>query len=118
MARALYDSIGRCARCKVCEHQCGAAANVAVEAVSAERDRAEAAEARLGELENALSWETSCLSCARVLDSAYAETCRREQAEARLAEVRAVLLEGGQDAGTVRRRALAIIGGEGEKPDA
>jgi hypothetical protein len=72
MARALYDSTGRCARCKVCEHQCGAAANVAVEAVSAERERA----------------------------------------EARLAEVRAVLLEGGQDAGTVRRRALEIIGSE------
>jgi hypothetical protein len=50
MARALYDSTGRCARCKVCEHQCGAAANVAVEAVSAERERAEAAEAKLAAL--------------------------------------------------------------------
>jgi phosphoglycolate phosphatase-like HAD superfamily hydrolase len=47
MARALYDSLDRCARCKVCEHQCGAAADVAVEAVSAERERAEAAEAKL-----------------------------------------------------------------------
>lgn len=47
VARALYDSLDRCARCKVCEHQCGAAADVAVEAVSAERERAEAAEAKL-----------------------------------------------------------------------
>ena len=47
LADAMYDSIDRCARCKVCEHQCGAAAKVAVEAVSAERARAEAAEAKL-----------------------------------------------------------------------
>jgi hypothetical protein len=47
LARAMYDSIDRCARCKVCEHQIGAAAKVAGEAVRAERQRAEAAEARL-----------------------------------------------------------------------
>lgn len=38
--------------------------------------------------ENAITWGTSCTSCARVLDSAYAETVRREAAEAKLAEVR------------------------------
>jgi hypothetical protein len=38
--------------------------------------------------ENAVTWGTSCTSCASVLDSAYAETVRREAAEARLAEVR------------------------------
>lgn len=37
---------------------------------------------------------------------------RAEAAEAKLAEVRAALLEGGQDHGTVRRRALAVIGAE------
>lgn len=59
--------------------------------IRAQFDRAEAAEARLLELENAASWMTSCTSCARVLDSAYAETMRREQAEALLAEVREVI---------------------------
>ncbi|MFI9331952.1 hypothetical protein ACIGZJ_30975 [Kitasatospora sp. NPDC052868] len=52
--------------------------------------RAGQAEARLRELEGALDWQTSCLSCARVLDSSYAETARAEQAEARLAAVRAL----------------------------
>ena len=42
------------------------------------RERAEAAEARLAELENAVTWNTSCTSCSRVRDSAYAETVRRE----------------------------------------
>ena len=53
------------------------------------RARAEAAEARLAELENAICWNTSCTSCARVLDSAYAETVRREAAEAALAAIKA-----------------------------
>ena len=54
-------------------------------AIAGLRVRAEAAEARLLELEGAITWNTSCTSCARVLDSAYAETVRREKAEARLA---------------------------------
>ena len=77
---------------------------------------------RLYEYENAIEWGTSCLSCARVLDSSVAETFRREEAEAerdeaqaKLAGVRSVLLEGGQDDATARRRALAITGtGEGD----
>ena len=54
MARALYDSIDRCARCKVCEHQCGAAAKIAVEAVRVEGERAEAAERKLAAIEEFL----------------------------------------------------------------
>jgi len=42
------------------------------------------------EHENAITWDTTCLSCARVLDRAYAETCRAERAEAKLAEIRAL----------------------------
>lgn len=45
---------------------------------------------RLAEIENAVTWNTSCTSCATVLDSAYRETCRREAAEAALARVRAL----------------------------
>ena len=41
---------------------------------------------KLAEHENAITWETSCLSCARVLDRSYAETCRAERAEAALTE--------------------------------
>ncbi|WP_242890211.1 hypothetical protein [Actinomadura litoris] len=44
--------------------------------------RAEQAEARLAEQDNAINWDTSCLSCAKLLDSCYVETIRAEQAEA------------------------------------
>lgn len=37
--------------------------------------------------ENAITWNTSCLGCATLLDSCYGETTRREQAEAKLAAV-------------------------------
>lgn len=92
---ALDASVDRCARCKVCDNQ--------VDAVMA-------AILPLAELENAITWDTSCTSCARVLDSAYEQTCRAEAAEGKLASLRTVLLEGGQGAATARRRALAIIG--------
>lgn len=36
------------------------------------------------EYENAINWHTDCLNCARVLDSAYQETCRAEKAEKEL----------------------------------
>jgi len=42
---------------------------------------------------------------------------RAAAAEGKLASLRTVLLEGGQDAATVRRRALAIIIGEEEPAD-
>ena len=81
-------------------------------------ERMRAAEARVAELENAITWNTSCTSCARVLDSAYEQTCRAEAAEGKLASLRTVLLEGGQGAATARRRALAVIGSEEESRDA
>lgn len=54
--------------------------------VKTERGRAEAAEAKAAAYENGITWETTCLSCARVLDSSIAETFRREQAEEKLAD--------------------------------
>ena len=84
------------------------------EARQAAEARAEAAEGKLLEYENAITWGTSCLSCSRTLDTSIAEHERAERAEGKLAELRAVLLEGGQDDATVRRRALAVIGTEGE----
>jgi hypothetical protein len=39
LADAMYDSVDRCARCKVCEHQIGAAVKVMAEAVASERGR-------------------------------------------------------------------------------
>jgi hypothetical protein len=41
--------------------------------------------AAYAEYENAVNWMTECTSCARLLDSCYAETIRAEQAEAKLA---------------------------------
>lgn len=77
-------------------------------------DRAVAAEARLLELESALTSHTDCTRCAGFLDRAKGAEERAERAEAKLTALRTVLLEGGQDARAVRRRALALIGGEGE----
>ncbi|MDH6448231.1 hypothetical protein M2155_000639 [Streptomyces sp. SAI-119] len=44
----------------------------------------------LAEYEHTINWMATCTGCARVLDSAYAETMRAEQAEAALARVHQV----------------------------
>ena len=44
----------------------------------------------LAEYEHTINWMTTCTSCARILDSAYAETMRAETAEAALARVHQV----------------------------
>jgi hypothetical protein len=41
----------------------------------------------IAEHENAITWDTTCLACATMLDRAYAETCRAERAEAKLAAI-------------------------------
>jgi hypothetical protein len=53
-----------------------------IDKLDAALQRAEQAEARLAEQDSAITWGTSCLSCARVLDSCYAEHVRAEKAEA------------------------------------
>jgi hypothetical protein len=49
-----------------------------------------------------------------IAEAVSAERERAGAAEATLAALRSVLLEGGQDAGTARRRALAVIGDGGK----
>lgn len=65
-------------------------------------------------------WMASPLKAAleqAIADAVAAERERAEAAEAKLDEVRSVLLEGGQEDATARRRALAITGtGEEPKP--
>lgn len=51
---------------------------------------AAATAATAAKYDNAINWQTSCLNCATLLDSCYAETCRREQAEEKVTAVRAV----------------------------
>lgn len=68
----------------------GAAVRAAAET---ERKRAEAAEAKAALYESGVTWETSCLSCAAVLDSAVTETFRREAAEGEVERLRAELAE-------------------------
>ena len=58
------------------------------DALAIERDRANASEAKVAGYESAILWATSCLACARVLDSSIAETERRELAEDALAAER------------------------------
>jgi hypothetical protein len=41
--------------------------------------------ARLRAYENAIDWHTTCLNCARLLESGYADLARAEKAEADLA---------------------------------
>ena len=43
---------------------------------------------RLAELENALAWHTSCLSCSRILDSCAKETERAVRAEDEISRLR------------------------------
>jgi len=42
---------------------------------------------RLAELENAIAWDTHCISCARILDASICDHERAEKAEERLTEV-------------------------------
>jgi hypothetical protein len=84
---------------------------VAEATADAERRRAEVAETRLAELEAALSWQTSCTSCAAVLDSSYREHCARESAEEKLAQVREAVSGDGPSAAVVREKVIRILDG-------
>ena len=57
-------------------------------------DEFAAVKARLLELENAITWHTSCLSCSAFLDRANAERERAEHAEAKLAAIKAYCRDG------------------------
>ena len=67
------------------EDGAGAGLEADVRLLGTQRDEARVEVTRLrsalAELEGAINWRTSCLSCSRVLDSAAAETFRRERAE-------------------------------------
>lgn len=73
-------------------------------------------ERRLHEYENAITWNTTCLSCSAVLDSSIRETFRREAAEAKLAAIAERCGHPDQLTGTQvlvdRDAILAIIGSE------
>lgn len=49
--------------------------------------------ALLAEHENAITWDTTCPNCAKLLDASYAETVRAEKAEAEVAAARLTLTE-------------------------
>ena len=65
------------------------------------------------ERENAITWNTTCLSCAGLLDSAYAERGRAERAEAKLAMITAYCRAKANGAGG---EILAILNTKGETP--
>jgi hypothetical protein len=74
---------------------------------------------RMLEYENAIDWNTTCLSCPAVLDSAAAEMFRREAAEAKLTAVaeyvrsRPSWVVDPVESRLRKDSILAIIGGEG-----
>ena len=45
--------------------------------------------AAVADYENGISWDTTCLNCAKLWDTCYGETCRADKAEAELARLRA-----------------------------
>lgn len=49
--------------------------------------------AKVAEFDHIINWHTTCASCARILDSAYAETVRAEKAEERRDQLAATLGE-------------------------
>jgi len=56
-----------------------------INAILAVRDREmEQLRAKITEIDHIINWQTTCASCARILDSSYAETMRAETAEQRL----------------------------------
>jgi len=77
------------------EDGAGAGLEADVRLLGTQRDEARAEVTRLrsalAELEGAINWRTSCLSCSRVLDSCAQETERAGKAEAHLAVVAADL---------------------------
>lgn len=54
------------------------------------REAEQAALRRVAELENVITWDTTCGNCAKLLDTGYAETARAEKAEALIRRVRDV----------------------------
>jgi hypothetical protein len=63
--------------------------NCMADAVMAVRDEElERLRSALAEYENTINWHTTCHGCAKILDSAYAETMRAETAERHKAEIR------------------------------
>lgn len=71
---ALNASMDACARCKTCEKQDEAVMAV----IEAEVSRLHQ---KVAGYENATLWDTSCTSCATVLDSCATQTFRAERAE-------------------------------------
>jgi hypothetical protein len=101
------------------EEQDGADAGLEadVRLLATQRDEARS---RLAELENAITWGTSCTSCARVLDSANVERERAERADEKLIDVVALIGQFEREAEEMRAQAVqnglhpALAGGHRE----
>jgi hypothetical protein len=70
--------------------------------------------AKVADYENGISWNTSCTSCARVLDSSYRDHARAEKAELVVAAVRGYATDLGtpMDVRITLKRMLADAGVE------
>jgi hypothetical protein len=89
---------------------------LAAEASEGRNGRAEVDElrAKVADYENGISWNTSCTSCARVLDSSYRDHARAEKAELVVAAIRGYATDLGtpMDVRITLKRMLADAGVE------
>lgn len=63
--------------------------NEAEDLVEKLQDEVDVLKAKLAQYDNMITWDTTCRSCAGILDSAIRETNRAEKAEAALAALEA-----------------------------
>ena len=63
----------------------------AAEKIDGQQAAIERFQHEIQKLNNAITWDTSCLNCSSLLDASYAETVRAEKAEAELERVKPVL---------------------------
>lgn len=74
------------------------------------RDQAlETLRAKVTEVDHIINWHTTCASCARILDSAYAETVRAEKAETALRDALGCFTALTAQNGTARSYATALV---------
>lgn len=89
-AKASSYSMTMFAKIVAQKHQALAERKACLAETNRAREAEQAALRRVAELENVITWDTTCGNCAKLLDASYTETVRAEKAEALVQRVREV----------------------------